>query len=35
MLLSDLPSGTDAIVESVQDNAPGDSVSRRLRDLGF
>lgn len=35
MLLSDLPTGTDAIVESVDEVAPGDAVARRLRDLGF
>jgi len=35
MVLSDLPSGSNAIVESVLDTAPGDAVSRRLRDLGF
>ena len=35
MLLSELPTGADAIVESVADVTPGDTVSRRLRDLGF
>ncbi len=35
MLLSELPTGSDAVVESVQDVTPGDAVSRRLRDLGF
>ena len=35
MLLSELETGAEAIVDSVQDNAPGDAVARRLRDLGF
>ncbi|MBP6596548.1 MAG: ferrous iron transport protein A [Arenimonas sp.] len=35
MTLSELPSGIDAIVDFVQDKAPGDSIARRLRDLGF
>ncbi len=35
MTLSDLPAGIDAIVDFVQDSAPGDAVARRLRDLGF
>jgi ferrous iron transport protein A len=35
MVLSELPTGAEAIVESVQDVAPGDAVARRLRDLGF
>lgn len=33
--LSELPSGIDAIVDFVQDTSPGDSIARRLRDLGF
>lgn len=35
MVLSELPTGAEAIVESVQDVGPGDAVARRLRDLGF
>ncbi len=35
MLLSELKTGTEAIVDSVQDLTPGDAVARRLRDLGF
>lgn len=35
MLLSELETGAEAIVDSVQDIAPGDAVARRLRDLGF
>ncbi|MCX7032382.1 MAG: FeoA family protein [Arenimonas sp.] len=35
MLLSELPTGAEAIVDGVQDTAPGDAVARRLRDLGF
>lgn len=35
MLLSELETGAEAIVESVQDVTPGDAVARRLRDLGF
>ena len=35
MLLSELKTGAEAIVDSVQDLTPGDAVARRLRDLGF
>ncbi|HQZ31151.1 MAG TPA: FeoA domain-containing protein [Arenimonas sp.] len=35
MLLSELETGADAIVESVHDVTPGDAVARRLRDIGF
>jgi ferrous iron transport protein A len=35
MLLSDLRSGDDGVVDAVHDIGPGDSVARRLRDLGF
>jgi ferrous iron transport protein A len=35
MLLSELETGAEAIVDSVQDVTPGDAVARRLRDLGF
>lgn len=35
MKLSDLPAGIDAVVDFVQDSAPGDGIARRLRDLGF
>ena len=35
MTLTELETGSDAIVEGVHDTAPGDAVARRLRDLGF
>ncbi len=35
MRLSELKTGAEAIVDSVQDLTPGDAVARRLRDLGF
>jgi ferrous iron transport protein A len=33
--LRDLPGRTPAIVESVEDLGPNDSIARRLRELGF
>ena len=35
MKLSELPRRTAATVESVDDHLPNDSISRRLRELGF
>ncbi|SDR61935.1 FeoA family protein [Paraburkholderia tuberum] len=35
MRLSDLPQGTPAVVEHVQDTHASDSIAQRLRDLGF
>ncbi|KAF1724363.1 FeoA family protein [Pseudoxanthomonas japonensis] len=35
MILTDLPRRTPAIVESVDDHGPQDSIARRLRELGF
>ncbi|MBO9715253.1 MAG: FeoA domain-containing protein [Pseudoxanthomonas sp.] len=35
MLLSDMPSRTPVLVESVEDRQPHDPVARRLRELGF
>ncbi len=35
MLLSDLPSGQTAVIESVEDRAAVDTIASRLRDLGF
>jgi ferrous iron transport protein A len=35
MRLSELPRRTPAVVQSVDDAAPGDPVARRLRELGF
>lgn len=35
MRLSDLPRGTDAIIDHVDDHADADPVARRLRELGF
>ena len=35
MILTDLPRRTPAIVESVEDHGPQDSIARRLRELGF
>jgi ferrous iron transport protein A len=33
--LAELPRRTTAIVEGVDDAAPGDAIARRLRELGF
>lgn len=33
--LSELAQGINAVVQRVEDNHPGDSISRRLRDYGF
>jgi Fe2+ transport system protein FeoA len=33
--LSGLPLHRPAIIESVEDRAPGDAIARRLRELGF
>ncbi len=35
MILTDLPSRTPAIVDTVEDHGPQDSIARRLRELGF
>ena len=35
MKLSELPRRTAATVEAVDDHAPDDAISRRLRELGF
>lgn len=35
MILTELPWRTPAIVESVEDHGPQDSIARRLRELGF
>ena len=35
MTLDELPRRTAAIVERVEDVAPGDAIARRLRELGF
>lgn len=35
MTLTNLPRRTHAIVESVDDHGPNDSIARRLRELGF
>lgn len=35
MILTELPRRTPAIVESVEDHGPQDSIARRLRELGF
>ena len=35
MRLSDLPKGTVALVQDVDDVGPRDAIARRLRDLGF
>lgn len=35
MRLTDLPRRLGAIVDSVEDQAPNDSIARRLRELGF
>lgn len=34
-MLSELPRRTPAIVETVEDRGPNDTISRRLRELGF
>ncbi len=34
-MLSDLPQRTQAIVDSVEDRGPNDTIARRLRELGF
>jgi ferrous iron transport protein A len=34
-MLSDLPQRTQAIVDSVEDHGPNDTIARRLRELGF
>ena len=33
--LSELPRGTAAVVEDVEDTQAGDGIAKRLRDLGF
>ncbi len=33
--LSELPRGTGAVVEDVEDTQAGDGIAKRLRDLGF
>ncbi len=35
MKLSELPRRTAALVESVEDLSPSDTIARRLRELGF
>lgn len=35
MTLAELPRRTAAIVDHVQDAAPGDPIARRLREIGF
>ena len=35
MILTELPSRTPAIVDTVEDRGPQDSIARRLRELGF
>ncbi|GBQ55661.1 FeoA family protein [Komagataeibacter swingsii] len=35
MRLSDLPRGTDAVIDSVDDPGGADPVAQRLRELGF
>lgn len=35
MILTELPWRTPAIVESVEDHGPQDTIARRLRELGF
>ena len=35
MKLSELPRRTVAIVDTVEDQAPNDTIARRLRELGF
>ena len=35
MILTDLPRRTPAIVDSVEDHGPQDTIARRLRELGF
>jgi len=35
VILTELPWRTPAIVESVEDHGPQDSIARRLRELGF
>ncbi|GBQ49129.1 FeoA family protein [Komagataeibacter sucrofermentans] len=35
MRLNDLPRGTDAVIDSVDDNGSPDPVAARLRELGF
>ncbi|PLZ02933.1 ferrous iron transport protein A [Burkholderia sp. WAC0059] len=35
MYLSDLPKGTSAVVERVEDVQASDAIAKRLRDLGF
>jgi len=35
MRLSNLPKGTPAVVEHVQDTHASDAIAQRLRDLGF
>ena len=35
MILTELPSRTPAIVDTVEDHGPQDSIARRLRELGF
>lgn len=34
-MLSELPRRTQAIVETVEDQGPNDTIARRLRELGF
>ncbi|WP_093137081.1 FeoA domain-containing protein [Pseudoxanthomonas sp. GM95] len=35
MMLSELPRRIQAIVDTVEDHGPNDSIARRLRELGF
>ena len=35
MILTELPSRTPAIVDTVEDRGPQDTIARRLRELGF
>ena len=35
MILTELPSRTPAIVDTVEDHGPQDAIARRLRELGF
>lgn len=35
MILTELPSRTPAIVDTVEDHGPQDLIARRLRELGF
>jgi ferrous iron transport protein A len=35
VILTELPSRTPAIVDTVEDHGPRDAIARRLRELGF